>query len=301
MFVTVAICTWDRCALLLQTLEQMTKLVVPPELEWELLVVNNNCSDTTDQVIQLFSNRLPIRCLFEPKPGLSHARNLAVSEAKGDYTVWTDDDVFVDEAWIIEYCAAFKRWPEAAIFGGPVQPYFAGRPPQWLLQILPRVGGAYALRDLGDKPVPLTHHLVPFGANFAIRTKDQSQFRYDPYLGRRPGSMLVGEETTVIREMLAAGAHGRWVPRARVWHYIPKERQTTRYLRAFFRAYGEGLKHQTPLSGKRRLFGRPLWLWRQAIEGETRYRLSRLFCKPEVWVEDLKLSAQSWGQLLSVR
>ena len=47
MRITVAICTWNRCELLRQTLEQMTKLVIPPRVVWELLVVNNNCTDDT--------------------------------------------------------------------------------------------------------------------------------------------------------------------------------------------------------------------------------------------------------------
>jgi hypothetical protein len=51
MHVTVAICTWNRAGLLAQTLEQMRQLVIPPGVTWELIVVNNNCTDDTDQVI----------------------------------------------------------------------------------------------------------------------------------------------------------------------------------------------------------------------------------------------------------
>lgn len=97
MFHSVAICTWNRAALLRQTLENMTKLLIPPGVEWELLVVNNNCSDATDEVIDSFSARLPIRRVFEAKPGLSNARNAAVRQARGEYVLWTDDDICVEE------------------------------------------------------------------------------------------------------------------------------------------------------------------------------------------------------------
>ena len=42
------ICTWNPAKLLKQCLERMTKHVIPQDVEWELLVVNNNCTDTTD-------------------------------------------------------------------------------------------------------------------------------------------------------------------------------------------------------------------------------------------------------------
>jgi len=47
MFLTVAICTWNRANLLKQCLDHMTKLVIPLDIKWELLVVNNNSVDDT--------------------------------------------------------------------------------------------------------------------------------------------------------------------------------------------------------------------------------------------------------------
>ena len=100
MFITVAICTWNRAILLDKTLTQMHRLCVPDDVEWELLVVNNNCSDDTDAVIGRHADILPIRRIHEMKTGLSNARNTAVHNAKGDYIIWTDDDVLVDEKWL---------------------------------------------------------------------------------------------------------------------------------------------------------------------------------------------------------
>src|SRR5262249_5404549 len=114
MHATVAVCTWNRAALLDRTLEQFTRLRVPAGLQWELLVVNNNCTDDTDQVLGRYRDRLPLSPLFEPRQGLSHARNCAVQAAAGDLIVWTDDDVLVDPDWLGCHVAAAQRWPEAA-------------------------------------------------------------------------------------------------------------------------------------------------------------------------------------------
>ena len=185
MKITVAICTWNRADLLAQTLERMTSLRVPEGVEWELLVVNNNCTDRTDEVLARFTTRLPLRRCWEPDLGLSHARNRAVLEAHGDYLVWTDDDVLVAEDWLAGYCRAFKRWPDAAVFGGPVAPWFAGTPPQWLIDVFPRVAGAFAAIDLGHKPFPLRAEApVPFGANMAVRIARATDSSVRPPAGR---------------------------------------------------------------------------------------------------------------------
>lgn len=67
--ISVAICTWNRAKLLDQTLTQMRRLVVPAGVTWELLVVNNNCTDETDAVIERHETNLPIRRLFESRRG----------------------------------------------------------------------------------------------------------------------------------------------------------------------------------------------------------------------------------------
>jgi hypothetical protein len=45
------------------------------------------------------------------------------------------------------------------------------------------------------------------------------------------------------------------------------------------------------------LFGRPRWLWRQAVTAEARYRLHRWLRPPEDWVQDLVKASVLSGQL----
>jgi glucosyl-dolichyl phosphate glucuronosyltransferase len=295
--ITVAICTWNRSGLLRQTLEQMTRLRIPEGVSWELLVVNNNSTDATDEVVQSFLGRLPVRCLAEPTPGKSHALNRAVREAAGSYIVFTDDDALVDSDWVSAYADAFRRWPDAAVFGGPIEPWFAGNPPSWLVRTFHQVEYAYAALDLGPEPRRLGGHDVPFGANMAMRMKEQREHLYDPQLGPRPDSGLRGEEITLVKQLLSDGATGFWVPRARVRHYIPADRQTVPYIRRWYHGWGEYLARISPPSKSVGFAGRPLWLWRQAIATELRFQLRRRLARPEVWIEDLKLAATSWGQL----
>ena len=93
MLVTVAICTLNRAESLRKTLASLVAMRLPEQMEWEVVVVDNGSTDHTDKVITDFAERLPIRREYEPQRGHTPARNRAVGAAKGEYIVWTDDDV----------------------------------------------------------------------------------------------------------------------------------------------------------------------------------------------------------------
>jgi glycosyltransferase involved in cell wall biosynthesis len=235
---TVAVCTWNRAALLPAVLDRLARLRYAPG-DWELVVVNNNSTDDTERVLEAFAGRLPLRRAFEPKQGTSHARNAAVRLARGDYVVWTDDDVLVEADWLAAYARAVERHPSAALFGGPVRPRFEGTPPPWLSSAWQEIGPAFAARDLGAEPFELENDgELPYGANYVVRAREQRLFPYDPALGRRLDGGTLGDETAVIRAILAAGGEGWWVPDALVEHWIPKERQTVGYLRSYYALQG---------------------------------------------------------------
>jgi glycosyltransferase involved in cell wall biosynthesis len=296
---SVAICTWNRCASLAKTLDGFTRVRPAADVTWELIVVNNNCTDATDEVVRGFEGRLPVRSITEPTPGLSHARNRAVREASGDYILWTDDDVTVVPEWLAMYAAAFREHPDAAIFGGPIRPTFDGAPPHWLTRIYPTIAGVYAARDFGPQPIPFeAPDVIPWGANYVIRAREQAAQPYDPELGYRPGRLVGWEETEVIRALLARGVSGWWVPGAALQHHVPPARQTTKYLRSHFYNRGRYFGSRWESGDTPRLmFGRPRWLWRHALTSEIKYRVRRIASSPEVWIEDLMTSSETWGIL----
>jgi len=301
MLLTIAFCTWNRSLLLRRTLEQMTRLFIPDGISFELLVVNNNSTDTTDEVIESFSTTLPIRYLFEPKTGKSHACNRAVRNARGEYILWTDDDVLVDRCWMAAYWEAFQRRPDAGFFGGPIEPLFEGSPPKWLEISLLQITDAFAIRDFGEQPFLFSKKNQPYGANFAMRRKEQLLYHYNSSLGPQPGSFIRGEETAVINAMLAKGIEGWWVPGARVSHYIPRARQSISYIRSFYFGDGERCGHEPVEDGIAMLFRAPRFLWKQAITAEFKYRFHRYLSDPSVWMEDLKLSAFAFGAIRTWR
>lgn len=296
MDVTVAICTWNRCELLRQTLQAMTRLQ-RDDIEWELVIVDNNCTDGTAAVIASFAGALPIRVVREATPGLSAARNAAIAVARGRHIVWTDDDVLVDEAWLTVYSRAFKRWPGVAVFGGPIEPWFEGAPPDWLTRVFGTVATAFAARDLGSEELELqAPNKLPYGANMAFLTSAQREVLYDTRLGVRPSGHLSGEESAVIAEVLRRGGRGRWIPTAKVRHFIPKSRQTVAYLRAYYRGYGESVAAVEPPGNGPLWWSRPRWAWRKLAETGVRYGVARVTAASSArWIDAFKAFNETVG------
>jgi hypothetical protein len=96
--------------------------------------------------------------------------------------------------------------------------------------------------------------------------------------------------------MSARAIEGWWIPAAAVRHYIPPDRQTTKYIRGYFRGIGQW-SAMTPEPPGPTLFGKPRWLWRAAAETEAKYRVSRMFGRPEEWLPCLRDAAIAWGKL----
>jgi glycosyltransferase involved in cell wall biosynthesis len=99
MRVTIALCTRNNCASLLNTLGSLDRL--RPSLPTELLIVDNGSTDGTRDALSRYSHAtLPTRKLREETRGLCWARNLALASSQGDIVVFTDDDVRVPPEWI---------------------------------------------------------------------------------------------------------------------------------------------------------------------------------------------------------
>lgn len=288
---TVAICTWNRASLLARTLERLAQ-ACPPAAPWELIVVDNGSTDDTAAILDRFARCLPLRVVGEPELGLSSARNAAVAEARGDYILWTDDDVLVDEHWLLAYESAVARWPDAVVFGGPIRPVFEAPSPAWLFDIWKDVGDAFAVRDLGTEPVALDgQRKIPYGANYAVRTREQRCVPYDPALGRKGRAGRLGEETALIQTLLRGGAAGWWVPGAVVNHWVPRSRQRISYLRSYFALVGRTFGGPPDGSCRRAS------LIRELLRAEFAYRVARLSGDPRRWLRPMIDASTLWGRL----
>ena len=78
--ISICICTYNRSVSLERTLHSLTEQKRVDLDATEVLVVDNNCTDQTANVVEAFQERLPIRRVKESRQGLAHARNRGVAE-----------------------------------------------------------------------------------------------------------------------------------------------------------------------------------------------------------------------------
>jgi glycosyltransferase involved in cell wall biosynthesis len=235
-FITVAIQTYNRSALLAETLGSLRNLRCPAATEYEILVVDNNSDDNTPQVVQEYSHVLGprLRSVFEPRQGVSHARNRALQEAGGQIVSFLDDDVIVDPNWLSAVATAFGAY-SAAVVGGRSYLIFRSKRPAWL----PEHYEFYLSRlDYGDQVIVNTDHDL-YGLNFSVRKDRAVQAGgFSPSLGRCGStSFRSGEESELLRRIRARGGVVVYEPRAIVGHIVAQERLTKKwFLRRAFAA-----------------------------------------------------------------
>jgi hypothetical protein len=217
---TVIVCTRNRSsqiAALLDDLSQQQGAVT-----WRLLVVDNGSEDDTARVIEQCAVAVPLRVLSEPVPGKSRALNRALAAIEDGWCVFTDDDVRVPRDWLAAYAAAFTRYPQARVFGGPIVPLLPAGSPGWLLESA-SAPAAFAAFSPFDRDQSLTPPRSPFGPNFAVMRDaiPGGGFRED--LGPPSIDSPMCEDVEFIRRAVSASGPALFVASAGVTHVIRAE------------------------------------------------------------------------------
>jgi glycosyltransferase involved in cell wall biosynthesis len=275
MHVTVAICTWNRAPLLRQALGSLTGLVIPAGLTWTVLVVNNNSTDSTNEVAEEFRGRLPLEVVLEREPGLPHARNRALAEAKGEYVAYIDDDVLVDPLWLQCLAGAVERHPDAVAFGGPIEPWFPVPPDPVLAEAFPNLKIGFCGLNHGPEEIALDVKQEIFGANMVFSKSRLGGLAFDPRIGHAHGSMMLGDETILLIRLHQRGERVIWVPGMRLKHYVDPSRMTLPYLLRYYEGVGRGQARVYGEAEPSFWRGVPRWLVRKQIESRLRYWLAR--------------------------
>ena len=99
------------------------------------------------------------------------------------------------------------------------------------------------------------------------------------------------------RHVDARGIKGRWLSNIPVLHAVPVERQTVKHLRRALNGVGHELGIRSPARSKLEFRGIPLWLWRDALTFEARYRWRKFLSVSYGWHSDLAVAAISWGRI----
>lgn len=262
--IDVIIPTYNRAKLLPRAIDSALAAVHPPHTQLRFLVVDNNSSDSTAQVIRTYTENKAnqVYYLFEAKQGRHHALNTGIADSSADILAFFDDDERIASNWLECIVQAFSEDDKLDYLGGPVRPDWAASAPDWLP--LPAYGGVLGIIDNGPKARRYGEkgfEAMPTGGNFAIRKTVLD--RCGPY----SPEFMYHEDLYLYKQLIKLKAKGLYLPALEVFHCIPPKRLSKAYFRHW--AYNEGFNHgklarTEPLAG-RAFLGAPLWKWRQSL------------------------------------
>jgi glycosyltransferase involved in cell wall biosynthesis len=289
MKVSIIICTFNRCDFLAQALESLLNLAVPHALGWEVLIVDNNSTDSTKRVAESFTARHPelFRYIFESTQGKSFALNTGIREARGEILAFSDDDVTFDSQWLTELNSTFDKFDCAGV-GGKIIPVWSSPKPDWFQEDGPhKLSPAIVSFNLGDSPCPLK--TAPFGANMAFRKEmflKYGGFRAD--LGLDAGRRIGAEDSEFCRRLFKAGESTFYAPRAIVYHPVEKRRTEKKYFQDWYLGRGRASIREMGIPADAiRYLGVPRYLLAGLFRGVLNWLLSfdskrRFYYKLEV-------------------
>ncbi len=272
---SIVVCTYNRAASLEETLACLKRQKVPPDIGWEIIVVDNNSQDHTRDVIEAARRQCPrIRYAFEKEQGLSHARNHGVALAAGEIIAFTDDDVCPEADWLAIIVQGMRLHRSAAC-GGYIAPVWETPPPSWLTE---RFFGFLAVRNQRSDTYQITSASeAPFGANMAFRKDVLVDIGlFDVRRGRKGNVLASGEDGELFERILASGRKVMFFGNARVSHKVDAFRLTKRYFRRWRFQTSRNIAMSCGFPGERRLFGIPLYLFPQTLRALFNAVRSRL-------------------------
>lgn len=259
---TVAIPTYNGADRIPKVLEYLRSQIIPANLSWEVIVVDNNSTDDTATVAETYqaswSLDAPLRYCFESKQGLAFARQCAVEQARGKYVGFLDDDTLPDPNWVAAAYAFGEEYPKAGAYGGQVHGQFEVDPPA----NFERIESFFAIKRRGSNasrynPETLS---LPAGAGLVIRR--------EAWLESVPKQLVRtgrgGNDFEISLHLHYRGWEIWYCPTMHIYHQIPSQRLERESLLKLIRTAGlcicqlrtVGVKNwQKPIIGSRIILG----------------------------------------------
>ena len=229
MIISICIGTFDRCELLAYCLDSLSRLIDPrPEHDVEVIVVDNNSSDGTRQLVERIVPTFPfkLRYVFEAQQGISAARNRAIELAIGDYLAFLDDECVVERDWLSTAIADIKEFRPSLIGGPYFGAFLPGNRPKWFKI---EYGNAHFVAR--HFPRGFQSGFRASSGNMFVRRDVFESVTFDVDMGPRGNQLKIGEEKDLQERFLYVHDTERvfYDPNLIVRHFIRPEKMRLAY------------------------------------------------------------------------
>lgn len=235
--ISVIICTYNRKKQIIPTLHTLINQSIPLS-KFEIIIVDNNPSPYSDIVNMVSishatiysSHPLHLRYLHCTSTGLSHARNLGISKAKGDIICFIDDDALASYNWLETISVAFAKHPDAGVIGGHIQLKIPSPRPKVLILGFESYWSQLITNHTQYTEVE-TWDEFPWGANWCARKKCLLEIGgFNPDYGRSANNFWGGEELVAATLIQRLDYKIAICPQSLVIHDVDIKRYTLKHL-----------------------------------------------------------------------
>jgi glycosyltransferase involved in cell wall biosynthesis len=222
--ISVVICSYNRADTLRGALQSLICQETDGQFSYEIVVIDDGSTDGTRGVVNEIAScsQVPVKYVCEEGYGITHARNRGVSESRGEWIAWFDDDQLAEPDWLNQlFAVAYRRGSD------------------W-------VGSDRVLSLLAESIIPLNK--VTRSLLGEIRYRKETNLCSRKFLPTT-GNMLIkrsvhdsvgsfdtsmvrgGEDRDLASRVWAQGFKCWSAPKAVVYHLIPPQRLTVEYFR----------------------------------------------------------------------
>lgn len=245
--ISVGIPTYNGASHLPELLARLCEQINLENISWEVIVVDNNSTDHTAEVIaqhQLnWPAAFPLKYYFEPQQGAAFARERVIEEARGKFVAFLDDDNLPTPHWVAAAYAFGQANSRIGAYGSQIHGDFEVEPTASLKKLTTYL----AIIERGAKPhrYEPKQMVLPPGAGLVVRREAWQQAvpkqLFLNHQGREAG--LASEDLEVVLHIQKAGWEIWYNPDMEIYHKIPSWRLEKEYLLSVMRCVGLSRHH----------------------------------------------------------
>jgi glycosyltransferase involved in cell wall biosynthesis len=134
--ISVIIACFNSEKVIATTLKHLQDQKNHAHVNWEVILVDNNCTDNTAQLAKKIWAENPIvelKVISEKKIGEANARKAGIAITQYDILSIVDDDNWVSENWIEKLSEYYKN-PDIGLIGCAGEGEYEEKPPHWFAQ-----------------------------------------------------------------------------------------------------------------------------------------------------------------------
>lgn len=223
--ISVVICCYNSEWIIERTLNALKSQIVRSNVPWEIILVDNNCTDNTVYIAQttMLGSDIPFKVVVEKCSGLANARRTGVKIVRYRIIIFCDDDNLLCSNYLQTMYDIMNSNNHIGAAGGKGIPEFEREPDRAVLENL----HDYAVGS------QLGHGDYLFGAGLTVLTEvveDVYSSQRCHLVGRKGDKLLSGDDTELVLSVVLRGYNIYPTDDVYYTHVLKSNRLTKEYL-----------------------------------------------------------------------